>query len=575
MAAGECLGFSWHRSRKILPYPHLSLSSLSSEHFYPLNERSCSPGDKLPIKRTIYKTKSVRATKTLTVTRAGNHLLRARGQAEDEMDLETEMDVHVGALGEDEDDLEAESLDETETGANAERRASAGPRNLCSRCPANVALVHAPSNNGKNNGGAAHPCCPNRKTVTVQKTRSRTFTVYKTHYVSARMRTSTATPQVKVSGQLYIDLNKNGRFDFGLDVPLSNALVSVVISSARRAARAESNPSLTILGSGYTDGNGSWTVDVTKSDMPAPGSPLGIALGSDPSQTIQTVAVSANGTVPSGAFISPPEHYPCTTYQDCPVLVDGCTGSICDNSECVYTPFAANTPSVFREHGTCRKSICNGNGTAVSVTDNSNLPDDGNPCTLDSCKNGVPVYKNSAKGTSCGLDEGDGYVCDGKGACVAPKTSITRTTSKSRTMTLTPSSTSTQMTNSKTLPPVTSSPTQSKSETRQATTTLKAAVSSSTAAKTTTAGFVVSSAQTTALAATTAGSGSTTLANPSSSTTAAAITTPAAVSTSETETPTLTPTTTSETATPGPTTTVDLSVSCSLSARPRGTNNQP
>jgi hypothetical protein len=50
------------------------------------------------------------------------------------------------------------------------------------------------------------------------------------------------------------------------------------------------------------------------------------------------------------------------------------------------------------------------------MTDDADVPDDANPCTLDACSGGLPQHTPAAKDTACSTG---GKVCDGAGACVA------------------------------------------------------------------------------------------------------------------------------------------------------------
>jgi hypothetical protein len=51
------------------------------------------------------------------------------------------------------------------------------------------------------------------------------------------------------------------------------------------------------------------------------------------------------------------------------------------------------------------------------IADDSDLPDDNNPCTTDVCKGGVASHANVASGASCAA----GMICDGNGNCAGPK----------------------------------------------------------------------------------------------------------------------------------------------------------
>jgi hypothetical protein len=64
--------------------------------------------------------------------------------------------------------------------------------------------------------------------------------------------------------------------------------------------------------------------------------------------------------------------------------------------------------------GDCQKHFCDGDGNVTSEADPTDLPDDGNPCTLDSCFGSTPYSPNVPHGTPCP----DGTCRDN--LCVAP-----------------------------------------------------------------------------------------------------------------------------------------------------------
>ncbi|MEA2594753.1 MAG: hypothetical protein QOF01_1222, partial [Thermomicrobiales bacterium] len=69
--------------------------------------------------------------------------------------------------------------------------------------------------------------------------------------------------------------------------------------------------------------------------------------------------------------------------------------------------------------GDCKKDVCDGAGGIVQINDDSDVPaDDGNPCTANTCGNGVP-YPPLPAGTEC--NPFPARVCDGTGSCVPPK----------------------------------------------------------------------------------------------------------------------------------------------------------
>jgi len=65
--------------------------------------------------------------------------------------------------------------------------------------------------------------------------------------------------------------------------------------------------------------------------------------------------------------------------------------------------------------GDCKTKVCQ-NGAVTEVTENTDVPDDGKLCTVDSCSNGEPTLTPVAAGAEC-ADDG-GKVCDGEGQCV-------------------------------------------------------------------------------------------------------------------------------------------------------------
>jgi hypothetical protein len=82
------------------------------------------------------------------------------------------------------------------------------------------------------------------------------------------------------------------------------------------------------------------------------------------------------------------------------------------------TPFApAGTPSGAQIAGDCQRNQCDGAGQVVKAADDTDVVDDGNPCTADLCTGGVATSLAVAAGTSCSADGSN--VCDGAGLCVA------------------------------------------------------------------------------------------------------------------------------------------------------------
>lgn len=89
----------------------------------------------------------------------------------------------------------------------------------------------------------------------------------------------------------------------------------------------------------------------------------------------------------------------CATKADCPD--DGnCTTYACTAGKCAQTP--SNEGMVFSDpSGNCEKTVCVG-GVLMIQNDDSDLDDDGNPCTVDGCDNGSPTHVGGNTGNDCG-----------------------------------------------------------------------------------------------------------------------------------------------------------------------------
>lgn len=99
---------------------------------------------------------------------------------------------------------------------------------------------------------------------------------------------------------------------------------------------------------------------------------------------------------------------PCTD-DSCNVALGLCAHALYDG---VPLPAAEQTP------GDCRQRRCQ-LGQELEVADDSDPPDDGNPCTLDSCVAGEPSHPPQPLDSPCSVDgNAQAQVCDGAGACV-------------------------------------------------------------------------------------------------------------------------------------------------------------
>ena len=129
--------------------------------------------------------------------------------------------------------------------------------------------------------------------------------------------------------------------------------------------------------------------------------------------------VSGDGGVLMSDSGTPPAH--CASVMDCPPPTNDCTQAICmSDGFCGSAPSPAATLAATQTSGDCRVNLCDGAGGVTSAPDDSDLADDGNGCTADSCQSGVPVFTNRPAGTSCAEGAGarGGAACDGNGQCV-------------------------------------------------------------------------------------------------------------------------------------------------------------
>ncbi|APR87432.1 hypothetical protein A7982_12781 [Minicystis rosea] len=100
--------------------------------------------------------------------------------------------------------------------------------------------------------------------------------------------------------------------------------------------------------------------------------------------------------------------------MDCPGVEGDCQHRTCENGKCGLDLPAAGTTAATQTAHDCKKNQCNGKGAVETVADDTDIPDDDNPCTEDLCTDGVTSHVPMAAGTVCGTS----LVCDGANACV-------------------------------------------------------------------------------------------------------------------------------------------------------------
>ena len=100
----------------------------------------------------------------------------------------------------------------------------------------------------------------------------------------------------------------------------------------------------------------------------------------------------------------------------CPVPADECKVAICDAMDmCAEGPAADGKVSATQIDGDCKQNVCMG-GAIVSQNLDTDIEDDNQTCTADTCDAGAVQHKPNPQGTSC--TENNGNVCDAGGTCV-------------------------------------------------------------------------------------------------------------------------------------------------------------
>lgn len=111
----------------------------------------------------------------------------------------------------------------------------------------------------------------------------------------------------------------------------------------------------------------------------------------------------------------------CAAPSECPGADTECAKRTCIANKCGMMNTADGTPTAGQTTGDCRQVQCNGLGGIKSVSEDTDLPNDGKVCTQDVCSSGVASHPPQPSGLSCG----GGYVCNGAGSCVQCLTAST------------------------------------------------------------------------------------------------------------------------------------------------------
>ena len=104
----------------------------------------------------------------------------------------------------------------------------------------------------------------------------------------------------------------------------------------------------------------------------------------------------------------------CGVAADCPGAESECQHRSCTAGVCGIARDPMGTVLTLQTTGDCKSRQCAADGTVASANDNTDLPDDRNPCTNDFCMVGVPSHTNLPLNSTCGgLNK-----CNATGQCV-------------------------------------------------------------------------------------------------------------------------------------------------------------
>ncbi len=108
----------------------------------------------------------------------------------------------------------------------------------------------------------------------------------------------------------------------------------------------------------------------------------------------------------------------CNTASQCPGGTDTeCHTRACSAAgTCSVVNTASGTAVSTQTAGDCLRNQCDGAGNVITVTDATDVQDDGTSCTIDTCAGSTPAHTPVMPGVFCG-DHG-GSVCNATGACV-------------------------------------------------------------------------------------------------------------------------------------------------------------
>lgn len=165
-------------------------------------------------------------------------------------------------------------------------------RNNCPTvCPVGVKLV-SPSQERTND---ITFCCPPRPTVTTTKSR---FVPGPTRIIR-----STITAVRYITGQIYTDVNKNGKYDAGIDTPLALTPISLLaVNGAGQRARLAKRACTGSVANTTTSSDGIFGIALNSST--SDGTQLTLASGTDCTTSLANLTIGGNVTSTSNYTVS-------------------------------------------------------------------------------------------------------------------------------------------------------------------------------------------------------------------------------------------------------------------------------
>ncbi len=139
-------------------------------------------------------------------------------------------------------------------------------------------------------------------------------------------------------------------------------------------------------------------------DLGSPGCIGGVGTGAGASTSSSSTGMTGGG---GGGMTG------CVDASTCPAPPAGPCASLgtpaCVGGKCTVTYTAGPAPS--QQYGSCTQNVCDATGNESTVEDDTNVFDDGNQCTADTCVGGAPLNMPTL-GASCELSMTGTGVCE-------------------------------------------------------------------------------------------------------------------------------------------------------------------